>query len=242
VHRLLDEPLRCTQLDHAPEIHDAYSPVPGEVLGDSQVVRDEEEGYPEVPLQTQQHVEQPDTQRHVNHRDRLVGDDDLGIDRERPRDGNSLPLSPRELVTMLSQEILRRRQAHRLEKLVQPGLQLGTRLYELVTLQWCAQDLGHVANRVQRSVWVLVDDLDRPAEALLFLVRERADLRAAVEHTALGGFEQARHHASRRGLATPALADQAQGLSRSDRKRHVVHGPHLLAARAVEAAHVFKLY
>src|SRR5215213_9729044 len=94
MHRLPDELLRGTEFDHAPEVHYAYAPFPREVLGDGEVVGDEQKSHPELPLQPQQHVEQPDAQRDVHHRDRLVGHDELGVDGKRSGDGDALPLPP----------------------------------------------------------------------------------------------------------------------------------------------------
>src|SRR5215218_6137778 len=151
MHRLPDELLRRTEFDHAPEVHYAYAPFPREVLGDREVVGNEQERHPELLLQPQQHVEQPDAQRDVHHRDRLIGHDELGVYRERPGDGDALALPARELVGMLLQEFFRGRQPDRLEQLVDPALELGARLHELVAPQGRAQDLRHVAYRVQRG-------------------------------------------------------------------------------------------
>src|SRR5919107_2547361 len=242
MHWLPDESLRDTEFDHAPQIHDTYPPFPGEVLGDREVVGYEQERHPELLLQPQQHVEQPDAQRDVDHRDGLIGHDELGVDGERPGHGDALPLPARELVGILLQELLGWRQPDGLEQLVEPALELGARLREIVAPQRRAQDLRHVAYRVQRGVGVLMDDLDRPPKALFLRFRERVDLLVPVEHPALGRLEQARSHSSRGGLAAPALAHQAQGLARLYSERHVVDGLYLLAARTVGAARVLKLY
>src|SRR5918998_5889762 len=105
---------------------------------------------------------------------------------------------------------------------MRPAHELGAGLCELVAPQGRAQDLRHVAYRVQRSVRVLVDDLDRTTEASFLRVGKRADLRLAVEHAALRRLEKASSHSSCGGLAAPTLADQAQGLARLYGKRHVV--------------------
>src|SRR5918994_5373975 len=115
MHGLPNDTLRGTEFDHAPEVHYADPPFPGEVLGNREVVGYEQERHPEFLLQPQQHVEQTDAQRDVDHRDGLVGHDELGVDGERPGDRDALPLSARELVGMLVQELLWWRQTYRLQ-------------------------------------------------------------------------------------------------------------------------------
>ena len=55
-------------------------------------------GQAELVLQLQQQVDDLRLHRDVEGRDRLVGDDALGLDRERPGDADALPLAARELV------------------------------------------------------------------------------------------------------------------------------------------------
>ena len=79
-----------------PEVHD------GDVLADvahhRQVVRDEEVGEAELLLETHHQVEHLGLHGDVERRDRLVGDDELGLDRERAGDADPLPLAAAELV------------------------------------------------------------------------------------------------------------------------------------------------
>jgi hypothetical protein len=68
----------CRDLDDLAEIH--HGDAVGDVLHDRQVVRDEDVGEAEAGLQVAQQVDDLRLDRHVERRDRLVADDELGLD------------------------------------------------------------------------------------------------------------------------------------------------------------------
>ena len=78
------------------EVHDG-DPV-GDVVDDAEVVRDEDVRQVELVLQVVEQVDHLRLDRDVERGDRLVGDDQLRVQRERARDADPLPLSARELV------------------------------------------------------------------------------------------------------------------------------------------------
>ena len=116
MQRLGEELLGRRLLDDPAQIHD------GDVLADvahhRQVVRDEQVGEPEILLQTHQQVENLRLDRDVERRDRLVGDDEVRLDGERPRDADALPLSTAELVRLAVGEL--RREPDAVEQFVDP--------------------------------------------------------------------------------------------------------------------------
>ena len=83
-------------LDDLAEVHDGD--VVGDVLHDRQVVRDEEVREAELVLQLLEQVEHLRLDRDVERGDRLVADDELRVERERPRDADALTLTAGELV------------------------------------------------------------------------------------------------------------------------------------------------
>ena len=97
------ELVRRRDLDDRAEIHDG-DPV-GDVPDDREVVRDEEIGELEVVLQRLEQVEDLRLDRHVERRDRLVGDDEVRVDGERARDADSLALAARELVRIARRRV-----------------------------------------------------------------------------------------------------------------------------------------
>ena len=144
-------------LDDAPEVHDRDAA--GDAADDAEVVRDEED--PEVALtpQVEQQVEDLRADRHVHRGHRLIADEDLGLERERPRDRRALELAARQRVR---QPIHRRRlQAHRSEQ----GADLGPAVVpdEAVLAQRDLERAADRAARVERRERVLEDELDTAA-------------------------------------------------------------------------------
>ena len=83
-------------LDDLAEVHDR-DPV-GDVADDAEVVGDEDVGEPELVLKVVEQVDDLRLDRDVERRDRLVGDDQLRPQRQRPGDPDPLPLAAGELV------------------------------------------------------------------------------------------------------------------------------------------------
>ena len=69
-----------------------------DVLDHAEVVADEEIREVERALQLHEQVEHLRLDRHVERRDRLVADEELGLDRERAGDADARALAARELV------------------------------------------------------------------------------------------------------------------------------------------------
>ena len=87
---------RARKLDELAQVH--HRDAVGDVADDAQVVRDEDVRQPELRLEVLEQVEDLRLHRDVQRGDRLVGDDQLRVERERPRDPDPLPLTARELV------------------------------------------------------------------------------------------------------------------------------------------------
>ena len=67
------------------------------MLDHRQVVGDEQIGQPELLLQVEQQVDDAGLDRHVERRHRFVEGQDLGLQRQRPRDADALLLPAGEL-------------------------------------------------------------------------------------------------------------------------------------------------
>lgn len=81
-----------TALDDAPEVH--YRHLMRQILHHGEIVRDEQIGQAEFVMQRLEQIENLRLYRDVEHRSRLVADDQV----QRPRDGDALPLSAQEIV------------------------------------------------------------------------------------------------------------------------------------------------
>ena len=99
--RILKEQPRVGHFDDAAEIHDGRATA--DVLHEAEVVRDEEIGQLQLFLKLHQEIDDLRLNRHVEGRDRLVGDDERRIQRQRARDADPLPLPSAELVRIAIQ-------------------------------------------------------------------------------------------------------------------------------------------
>ena len=107
-------------LDQLAPVHHG-DPV-ADVADHGQVVRDEEVGDAGALLDLDEQVEHPGLGRQVERRDRLVADDELRVEGERPGDCDALPLTAGELARQPARGI--RGKAHLLEQLADPAARL----------------------------------------------------------------------------------------------------------------------
>ena len=70
---------------------------------DGEIMRDEDQRKPELPSQVDQQVHDLRLDRHVERAHRLVADDELRLEHERPRNPDALTLAARELVRIAVQ-------------------------------------------------------------------------------------------------------------------------------------------
>ncbi len=149
--------VRRPDLDDLAEVHHR-DPV-ADVLDHRQVVGDEQVCQPEPLAQVGQQVEDLALDRHVERRDRLVADDELGLDRERPGDADALALTARELVRIAAD--VRRVEADDPEQVRDP-VALRLARGEVVGLERFGDRRADGHPRIERAVRVLEDDLHPP--------------------------------------------------------------------------------
>jgi hypothetical protein len=87
---------RRRRLNDAAEIHDEHAVT--DVAHCGQVVGDEEIGQLEFALQSRQQIKDLRLDRHIERADRLVGDDEFRVERQRAGDADALPLAAAELM------------------------------------------------------------------------------------------------------------------------------------------------
>ena len=109
--------------------------------------------------QVGEQVEHGRLHRDVERRHGLVGDQDLGLERERARDRDALALAARELARVGVERA--RRQPDEVEQLAAARVDAGAR-HELVHAQQLGERLAHGHARVERRVRVLEDHLQAP--------------------------------------------------------------------------------
>ena len=136
------------------------------------------------------------TERRVNHRDRLVGDDHARPDEERARHHHPLPLPAAQLMRIAAEGLLRPQPDRLQRKLDQSaGLGLGRRQPEIDDRR-----LEHVIDPVERIVGlkrVLEDHLDIAAEFPAVGAVQSAKILALVEDRPFARLDQAEEAAAR---------------------------------------------
>ena len=117
----------------------------------------------ELPLQLEDQVQDPEPDRDVEHRDRLVGEDHLRLDRERARDRDALALAAGELVRVLLRDVRR----HEPDRSSSSRTRAST--WSRGTMPWI---------RSGRSMWCAtrLDGIERPEGVL----EDHLHLRAVV--------------------------------------------------------------
>ena len=149
-------------LDDLAGVHDQH--LVGDVASAREVVRHVEECEPMALLELQDQVQNPDPDRDVEHRRRLVGDDHRWLDRERTCDRDTLPLAAGQLVRVLRGDPPGRHQADRLEQLVHPLVELSAG-DQTMNLEGSRDVVADRLDRVQRPERILEDHLHLRAVA-----------------------------------------------------------------------------
>ena len=211
-------------LDDLARVHDR-DPV-GELEQQRDVVRDEEDGEPEVPLQRLDLLHDLSLHDDVERRGRLVEHDQLRVERERDRDDHALPHPARELVRVRAYPAAV--DADELEQLL--GLRERTRLVDALVRAHCVDELvADAHHRVERVHRALEHHRDvPPAEPAHVLVALADEVLAAEDDAAAGDparRPQDLHHGVRDGgLAAARLAGEPEDLALVDVEVDAVDG------------------
>src|SRR5258706_3108342 len=208
------------ELDDLAEIH--HGDARCDVLHDREVVGDEEVGHAEALLQILQEVYYLSLDGNVERGDRLVADDHARLDRDRARDADTLPLPARELVRVALRVL--RCEAHECEDLRDAFL--APALGQSVQHQRLRQHLSHGHARVQRSVGILEDDLQRAAGSAQLALVEGKKIPPLEAHLARGRLEEPQRETPGGRLAASRFAHQRQRFPPCQLEAHVVHGVH----------------
>jgi hypothetical protein len=237
VLRILVDRLGRADLDDAAEIHDR-DPV-AEELRRREVVGDVQVREIEVPLEREHQLQDLRPDAHVEHRYGFVGDEQDGVEDDRPGDHRPLFLTAGQIGGVLVEELVRRRKADDLEHLGHTSARLVLVVDEPVDLQRMGDGLADRHRRVERRVRVLEHDLHAPPVLAQLPLAQLRDVPTFEDDAARGGANEPEQRAPERGLTAPRLADQPEHLARPEVERHIVdrpHGPRLAADQPVGEA------
>lgn len=185
--------------------------------------------------QVAQQVEDAQPDRDVEHRDRLVGQQDLGVGRQRAGDRDALALPSGQLVRELVHVPGRGRELHPREQLLERGLELRAAQPALVDPDAARERVAHGVDRVQRPERVLEDHLHAPHVGAERPAAARGGVLAVQQDPAARRGHELREQPGDRRLAGAGLADERDDVPAVQLDGHVVDGvDHGGAAQAAD--------
>ncbi len=172
-------------------------------------------------LEALHEVEHLRADRHVEGAHRLVGDDHLRFEHQRPRQRDPLSLTAREFVRISLERVLGK--PNLIEQLPDLLVLLLVRS-DLLDDQRLAQQSLHPHARIERRVGVLEHHLEIAARRAQGSAAQPEHLASVQRHPARIRFLDPDDQLAQGCLPASRLADQAQRLARADRQRHARDG------------------
>ena len=200
---------------------------------------DEKERQVELSPQVGQQVEDLRLDRHVQRRNRLIADDELGVESEGARDADALSLAARELVRVASRVVAS--EPDRLQIVLDSFVSNRTVAPPILAVGLCqkafADDVADRHPGIERAVRILEDDLHSAAHLLERIALKREDIRAVEVDLTRGCLLEAEHRSTQRRLAAAGLPHQTKRLAAVDLQADIVHGVDGADLMTEDAAH-----
>ena len=174
---------------------------------------DEQVREVQVALEVEQQVEDLALDRDVEGRHRLVGDDQVRAQGERPGDADPLALAAGELVRVAARVLPA--QADELERVLHARV-AGDPVRQALGEQALADDVGDRHPRVERSERVLEDDLHPATQRAHVVGIDIGELVAVEDDPAVRGRGQLDDGPAEGGLAAAGLTDERERLAAVD--------------------------
>ena len=203
-----------------------------------QVMRDEQIGQASALLQTVEQVQYLRTDRNVQRRDRLVGNDELRLHDQRAGNTDTLSLTTRELVWETGSEL--RQQTYLVQNALYFFLALLLILIQMEVDQTFRDDVINLCSLIQRSHWVLENHLAFTDDFLIqFLVNPTVDPAALEENFTSRGWVDSQDRTANGGLAGTGFTYQREGFAFVNVKVDIVYRNKFFAARSKSDLYVF---
>ena len=214
---MLEHFRRRADLDDAAEVH--HGDAVGDMLHHRQIVRDENHGEFHLAGEVAEEVQNLRLDGDIQRGDRLIGDDELGLDGQRACDGNALALAAGKLVRIFAHEPRRQTDFFH-QRADRPGqVGLGDFAVDLNRLGERGVN-GHA--RVERGVRVLKNHLEIGTCGAQFLAAHVGEGSAAESDGAGGRLDELQDGAAQSGFAAAGLTDESKYLALGQAQRHVV--------------------
>ncbi|CUJ66849.1 Uncharacterised protein [Achromobacter ruhlandii] len=229
--RVFEDGAARTDLDDLAQVHHRHAVA--DALDHRHVVRDEQERHAQLALQVQQQVDDLRLDRHVQGRDRFVGDHHLGVQRQGARDADALALAAREFMRIAVDHLWR--EAALVHQPAHPLLRRRAAGHA-VDQQRFHDGIAHRHARVERGERILEDELDVAPQRLHGAAAQRADVLAVELDRAALALDQLQQRTAGGGLAAAGFAHQRQGLAGIQVEADLLDGVHALLHPAEDAA------
>src|SRR3954454_9788645 len=234
VERAAEEDVRGRRLDDLARVHDRDAIA--ELDEQREVVRDEQDGEAEPPLELLELLQDLALHDHVERRRRLVHHDELWLERQRHCDHDALTHAPRELVRIRPHA--RPLDAYQLEQVAGARECIVAADVAIVGPVHVDELVADAHDRVEDVHRALEHERDvAPAHAAQLLAAHRDEILPLEEDAPArdlrGRFEDLEHGARERALAAAGLAGEPEDLAGRDRERDVVDGAHAAVAEHV---------
>ena len=225
-------------LDDEAGVHD--QDLIGEVARRRQIVRHIQKADALFVAQPRHQIQDAQADRHIQHGNRLVGQDDLWLGRQCAGDGDALALAAAELVRIFLDEFVHRRQRDHREEFFQLVAQVLSAARFAVDLQRALDGVAGAVHGVEAAERVLEDHLHlRPIAQHGFASALGEHRLAIVEDLAGCGLVQARQHAYDRALAAAAFAHQSDHMPAKELEARALNGFDAAAGESAAGVEVF---
>ena len=220
MQRVAEDVLRSAILHQIAQIHNAHRV--GDVLHHGQIVADEQVRQVVLLLDLLEQVDDLGLNGHVQRGHRLIADDEFRIQRQRPGNADTLPLTAGELVGIAV--LVEGLQAAVVHDPVDIVVKFLFR-HQIVLAHRLADDLTHRHSWGQRGKRILKNDLHFGTHSAHLLRRQIIDLLSVEQHLAGGFFViQTQDGSAGGGLAAAGLSYEAHCGTALEVERHTIHG------------------
>jgi hypothetical protein len=211
--------LAWAKLNNFPKVHDRNAIA--DILDNAQIVRDKDHRQGEIALQLLKQIEHLGLNGDIKGRDRLIGDDELGIAGEGPCNADALTLAAAELVWIaLGMGAI---EANPFEQIVHAGTALCGTPYTMDR-----ERIGNNAPRcfawIERGKGILKHDLHASAHCLELCAAHGPHILAIEQDTSSRGFKQTHDQTYRCTLSTATLANEPEGFAWLYRQIDTING------------------
>ena len=218
---IFDHPVNRALFCHRPLVE--HKDVVTDVVSRGQIMGDVENGNAKVAVERTQAFQNCGAQRGIHHRDRLIGDDQLGFGEQRTRHHNPLPLPTAQLVGKAPQGLFGP-QPNPGQRLFDQGAGC---LFGISQFELGNRHGQHMVNRVKRIVdrkGILKDRLHLTAKLHLLGPRQRCHCLALIKDFATAGREKAQQDQGQCRLAAATFTSNRahRRLRGINRQRKVV--------------------